>query len=111
MVSQSVSNLLDQVFVGQERVTSDEIQRRAAAEELPAAVLAQLAALPEGEYAQDEVEEALDALRRPLGDPSDTGGDFASEHNDTTTGPDLEGPEGVREAESPRTLGGMDITR
>lgn len=49
-----------------------------------------------------------------LGDPTDTTdnvGDFATEHDDTTTGPDLDsGPEGVREEESPRGLGGADIS-
>ncbi|WP_213452225.1 hypothetical protein [Rhizomonospora bruguierae] len=65
MVDATVSDLLDQVFVGQERATQDEIYRRAAAEELPPAVLSHIAALPEGEYAQDEVEEALNTIPRP----------------------------------------------
>jgi hypothetical protein len=120
MVDATESALLNQVFVGQERVTRDEIYRRAAAGELPAAVLSHIDSLPEGEYAQEEVEEALNAIPqpgedeelRPLGEPTDTTGDFATEHDDTTTGPDLDsGPEGVREEESPRGLGGADITR
>lgn len=65
MVDASVSDLLDQVFVGQERATRAEIYRRAQAEDLPAAALTQINALPEGEYAQDEVEEALNALPQP----------------------------------------------
>ncbi|WP_213452227.1 hypothetical protein [Rhizomonospora bruguierae] len=46
----------------------------------------------------------------PLGDPEDTTGDFATEHDDTTTGPDLDtgGPENTREDDSPHGLGGAD---
>jgi hypothetical protein len=54
-----IETLLDEVYVSQERVSRDEIYRRAVAAELPGDVVTALAALPEGEYAQDEVEEAL----------------------------------------------------
>jgi hypothetical protein len=119
MVDATTAALLDQMFIGQERVTRDEIYRRASAGDLPATVLTRIDALPEGEYAQEEVEEALTATSEPgggglapLGDPDDTTGDFAEEHDDTTTGPDLDsGPEGVREEESPRGLGGADLER
>jgi hypothetical protein len=51
---------LDDVYVGQERLTSSDLQRSAVAADLPAAALTRIDALPEGEYAQDE---AADALR------------------------------------------------
>lgn len=51
---------LDSVFAGQERMTRDEILRHAVASELPAGLRDRLEALPEGEYAQDEMAEALD---------------------------------------------------
>src|SRR5919112_235135 len=50
---------LDEVFMRQERLTRDEIQRRAIAADAPADVIHALDGLPEGEYAQEEVEEAL----------------------------------------------------
>ncbi|MDQ7911237.1 hypothetical protein RB614_42785 [Phytohabitans sp. ZYX-F-186] len=54
-----LARLLDTVFAGQERVTRDEIVRRAIAADLPADLGTRLEGLPEGEYAQDEVAEAL----------------------------------------------------
>jgi len=50
---------LDEVFMRQERLTVDEIQRRAVAAGAPIDVINALDGLPEGEYAQDEVTEAL----------------------------------------------------
>jgi len=50
---------LDEVFMRQERLTRDEIQRRAVAADAPFDVINALDGLPEGEYAQDEVTEAL----------------------------------------------------
>jgi hypothetical protein len=57
-----VDSILDEVYVGRERVSRDEIHRRAVAADAPADVLSALDALPEGEYAQDEVTEALGQL-------------------------------------------------
>ncbi len=54
-----IEALLDEVYVGQERVSRDEIYRRAVAAELPANLISILDTLPEGEYAQDEVTEAF----------------------------------------------------
>ena len=51
--------LLDDLYSGQERVTQGEIQRRAVAAEVPAELLTRITALPEGEYAVDEVAELL----------------------------------------------------
>src|SRR3712207_5416166 len=62
--------LLDDLYVGTERISRDEIHRRAVAADVPAEVLAVLDALPEGEYAQDEVAEAIDQIAGP----DETGG-------------------------------------
>jgi hypothetical protein len=56
-----LARLLESVFAGQERTTRDEILRRAVAADVPADLRTRLDALPEGEYAQDEVAEALGA--------------------------------------------------
>ena len=61
----NVDAILDEVYVGEERVSRDEIYRRAVAAEAPTAVVALLDTLPEGEYAQDEVTEALNQLSPP----------------------------------------------
>jgi hypothetical protein len=53
---------LDQAFDAQERISSGDLQRRAVAADLPAALLTRIDALPEGEYAQDEALEALNEL-------------------------------------------------
>ncbi|MDG4767368.1 hypothetical protein O7632_25230 [Solwaraspora sp. WMMD406] len=55
--------LLDDIYLGKERVSRGEIARRAVAAELPADLLTRINALPEGEYAQDEAEEVL---RQPM---------------------------------------------
>ncbi|MEN3308250.1 MAG: hypothetical protein V7603_4452 [Micromonosporaceae bacterium] len=60
-----IDKLLDDVYGSQERVTRDVIHRRAVALDLPADVIAALDTLPEGEYAQDEVTEALAQLAGP----------------------------------------------
>jgi hypothetical protein len=57
-----LEDLLDEVFVADERVSRDEIVRRATAADLPAATLSRLDALPEGEYAYDEVLDAVQVL-------------------------------------------------
>ena len=54
-----LTRLLDEVYSGSERHSRDDIQRRATAADLPAAVLTRIAALPEGEYTEDEAAEAL----------------------------------------------------
>ena len=50
---------LDELFMRQERLTRDEIHRRAVAAEAPIDVVNALDGLPEGEYALDEVVDAL----------------------------------------------------
>ncbi|MFE9691327.1 hypothetical protein [Micromonospora sp. NPDC005806] len=54
-----LDELLDEIYHGQERVTQADIYRRAVAAELPAELLARIAALPQGEYAVDEAAELL----------------------------------------------------
>ncbi|HEV8565724.1 MAG TPA: hypothetical protein VGQ92_01355 [Actinoplanes sp.] len=53
---------LDEVFLGNERLSSFDLRRSAVAADLPATVLTRIDALPEGEYAQDEASEALREL-------------------------------------------------
>ena len=57
-----LNTFLDTVYDAQERLTSGDLQRRALAADLPATALTRIDALPEGEYAQDEAAEALQAL-------------------------------------------------
>ena len=59
VASPELAALLDDLYFGQERMTQSEIQRRAVAAEVPAGLLTRITALPEGEYAQDEVAELL----------------------------------------------------
>ena len=56
-----LDEFLDDTYVGQERLSSADLQRSAVAAELPATVLTRIDALPAGEYAQDEAAEALRA--------------------------------------------------
>ncbi|GIF73460.1 quinone oxidoreductase family protein [Asanoa siamensis] len=53
------TELLDRVFVGEERLSSDEIHRRMVALDPPADVLIAFDHLPEGEYSVDEVAEII----------------------------------------------------
>lgn len=55
----TIDELLDEVFAGQERVSRDEIHRRAVAADLAADDLGMLDALPEGEYSLNEAAEAI----------------------------------------------------
>ncbi len=57
-----LDEFLDDAYVGQERLTSADLQRSAIAADLPANVMTRIDALPEGEYAQDEAAEALRLL-------------------------------------------------
>ncbi|UWZ40280.1 hypothetical protein Drose_09255 [Dactylosporangium roseum] len=52
-------SVLETAFTGQERLSREEIRRKAIAADLPADALTRVDALPEGEYAEDEVIEAL----------------------------------------------------
>ena len=57
-----LDDFLDDVYDGQERLSSADLQRSAIASDLPATVLTRIDALPEGEYAQDEASDALRQL-------------------------------------------------
>ncbi|GLY24871.1 hypothetical protein GA0070618_3319 [Micromonospora echinospora] len=57
--SRMIDDLLDDIYHGQERISQAEIQRRAVAAELPADLLTRISALPQGEYAMDEVADLL----------------------------------------------------
>ncbi len=57
-------SVLAEAYTGQERLSRDEIRRRAIAAELPADELTRIDALPEGEYAEDEALEALQEVGR-----------------------------------------------
>ncbi|UWP84377.1 hypothetical protein [Dactylosporangium fulvum] len=52
-------SVLETAFTGQERLSREEIRRKAIAADLPADAMTRVDALPEGEYAEDEVIEAL----------------------------------------------------
>jgi hypothetical protein len=77
----TMEELLDEIFAGQERLSRDEIQRRAVAADLAVDERAAIDALPEGEYAHDEAVEAIGA-----GDPAgqDDEGVAAAELDDET---------------------------
>jgi hypothetical protein len=62
--AEQIDALLDELFVGLERVSRAEIYRRATANELPADLLAKISALPEGEYSIDEAAELLGGTAR-----------------------------------------------
>jgi hypothetical protein len=64
--------LLHEVYRGQERVSRDELYRRAVAADSPVGVLDALDALPAGDYSQDEVTEALADADEPA-DGTSTG--------------------------------------
>jgi hypothetical protein len=55
----ALDDFLDEAYVGLERLSSLNLRQRAIAADLPAELLTRVDALPEGEYAQDEVAEAL----------------------------------------------------
>lgn len=56
-----LEQLLEDIFLGKERLSRREIHHRAVAAELPADLMVRVDALPEGEYALDEAAEALRA--------------------------------------------------
>ncbi|MFY1624609.1 hypothetical protein ACN261_02745 [Micromonospora sp. WMMD723] len=54
-----LDELLDEIYHGQERLSQADIYRSAVGADLPAELLTRVAALPEGEYAVDEVADLL----------------------------------------------------
>ncbi|MEH1056374.1 hypothetical protein [Micromonospora sp. CPCC 206171] len=57
--TRQLDELLDDIYHGQERISQADIYRRAVAAELPPTLLSRIAALPQGEYAADEVADLL----------------------------------------------------
>jgi hypothetical protein len=58
----ALDGFIDGLYAGTERLDRIEIYRRAVAADLPAADLERLDRVPEGEYAQDELIEAIALL-------------------------------------------------
>jgi len=71
----TIDRLLDDLYVGQERMSRDEIHRRAVAAELPPEAISVLDALPEGEYSQDEATAALAQLEPGPAEPASDAGE------------------------------------
>ncbi len=67
--TEALPELVDELYVAQERIDRDEIYRRAVAAELPSDDMAVLDRLPEGEYAEDELNEAIAQIATPGASP------------------------------------------
>jgi hypothetical protein len=67
--TEALPELVDELYAAQERIDRDEIYRRAVAAELPSNDMAVLDRLPEGEYAEDELNEAIAQIAKPGASP------------------------------------------
>jgi hypothetical protein len=67
--TEALRDLVDDLYGAHERLPRDEIHRRAVAADLPADDMAVLDRLPEGEYAEDELTEALAQIAEPHATP------------------------------------------
>jgi hypothetical protein len=67
--TEALPELVEELYVAQERIDRDEIYRRAVAAELPSDDMAVLDRLPEGEYAEDELNEAIAQIAKPGASP------------------------------------------
>ena len=67
--TEALAGLVDELYAAQERIDRNEIYRRAVAAELPSDDMAVLDRLPEGEYAEDELDEALALIAEPGASP------------------------------------------
>jgi hypothetical protein len=67
--TEALPSLVDELYSAQERIDRDEIYRRAVAAELPSDDMAVLDRLPEGEYAEDELNEAIAQIAQPGASP------------------------------------------
>jgi hypothetical protein len=67
--TEALPELIDELYAAQERIDRDEIYRRAVAAELPSDDMAVLDRLPEGEYAEDELNEAIAQIAKPGASP------------------------------------------
>ena len=67
--TEALSGLVDELYAAQERIDRDEIYRRAVAAELPSEEMTVLDRLPEGEYSEDELNEAIAQIAKPGASP------------------------------------------
>src|SRR3954465_3660482 len=67
--TEALLELVDELYAAQERIDRDEIYRRAVAAELPCDDMAVLDRLPGGEYAEDELTEAIAQIAKPGASP------------------------------------------
>jgi hypothetical protein len=67
--SDALAELVDDLYAAQERIDRDEIHRRAVAADLPSDDMAVLDRLPEGEYAEEELNEAIALIAQPGASP------------------------------------------
>jgi hypothetical protein len=67
--TEALPELVDDLYAAQERIDRDEIYRRAVAAELPSEDMVVLDRLPEGEYAEDELNEAIAQIAEPAASP------------------------------------------
>ena len=63
--SDELNSLVDELYGAQERISREEIHARAVAAGLPADDMTVVDRLPEGEYAEDELTEALAMIAQP----------------------------------------------
>jgi hypothetical protein len=68
-ITEALPELVDELYAAQERIDRNEIYRRAVAAELPSDDMAVLDRLPEGEYAEDELNEAIAQIAEPGASP------------------------------------------
>jgi hypothetical protein len=67
--TEALPGLIDELYTAQERIDRDEIYRRAVVADLPSEDMAVLDRLPEGEYAEDELNEAIAQIAKPGASP------------------------------------------
>lgn len=123
-LDESINRFLEEIYLGQKRLTRDDISRRAVAADLPAKVLTLIDAMPEGEYDLDEAAELLTgqteakvagkegteslvAADQSALEPEPDDGDFAAEHDSTAVSDDIITGR-VRETEAPEGWSGLE---
>jgi hypothetical protein len=68
-ITEALRGLVGELYIAQERIDRDEIYRRAVVADLPSEDMAVLDRLPEGEYSEDELNEAIDLIAEPGASP------------------------------------------
>lgn len=63
--TEALPGLVDELYIAQERIDRNEIYRRAVVADLPSEDMAVLDRLPEGEYSEDELNEAIALIAEP----------------------------------------------